>query len=161
MKKIIVLLFVLALLIPSSVLADKRPPKNPKNVALAIPAEMSFFGSYGQRGYGSISKIGYVDMAAMVYDTKDIGFYSIVGDSFVGTAPALTLITGSCDHYDDPPRRMYAQVYVDGTYYKELFVTSDYVVSFFMPVYGQTFAIRIYIDGDTTIGCNVLLERLK
>lgn len=165
MKKYYTLIFlelvmIFALITPVYVLADKQPPVKP-NLAVAPVDAPTFLGSFGQRGYSSISKKGYVDMTALTYDVRDVGFYAPTVDGFVGAEPALTLITGSCDRYNDPVRFMRALLYVDNKYYKELFATSDYVAPFSMPVFGQTFAIRIYINGDTTISCNVLLERVK
>jgi len=161
MKKLYILLLVAILFVaPSQVLADKQPPVKP-NLAVAPIDAPTFLGSFGQRGYPGFSKKGYVDMTALTYDVREVGFYAPTVDGFIGAEPALTLITGSCDRYNDPVRFMRALLYVDNKYYKELFATSDYVAPFSMPVFGQTFAIRIYINGDTTISCNVLLERVK
>lgn len=159
---LVVLWFALALT-PAAVLADKKPPRVPKVAAVIVAPELSYFGSLGQRGYPVVDGVSIVDMAAMQYDVADIGFYTLSGGAFVGAAPALTLITGTCDTYNDPIVSMRAELFVDGAYYKGLFITApnQNIVSFSLPVYGQTFAIRVYIGGSTTIGCNVLLEKVK
>jgi hypothetical protein len=131
----------------------------PATATAAPRQQWSYFGDTGLRWYPDMAD-GTMLMADMIFDQSYPGYYTIEGGKFVGVAPSVTLITGSCyiNHGADP---MSAFVMVDDAHYLPLFKTIEgqQQLTFSLPVYGKAFEITVNNRFD--IGCNLLLERLK
>lgn len=154
MRKFVVLTLVVLLAL-APVASAQAKPKNPPVMASVLSPSLSWFGTYGYTGYGTL-RSGYVYAAEMNYPLQAIGYYTISGQAFVGQASSVTHISGSCFTGSDVLQRFSAIIYIDGVYALPLFDTHDPVAPFDVTVQGQSFTIKI--NTVSPLGCNFLFE---
>lgn len=146
----IFMLYVIGVLVLSNVMTVQAGKGNPH---AAPTATISAFGNTGMRVPNETPYLSEMQWQT----TNVIGYYVPQGNAFVGDAPALTEIRGSCQKSEGTVP-MTATVAVDGQTPYKLIGTYDNAAAFFAVQYGQSFVIRL--DTIAPAGCMLVLEKI-
>jgi hypothetical protein len=119
-------------------------------------SKFTYLGSYGDRSRPSQAN-GVIYVADMLFDEKQIGYFTIDGLGFVAPVQTLTHVSGSCGWGYDPGYSVYAEIRIDDKYARPLFNTNgEMAAAFDITFIGTRFVIKINLH--IPIGCNVLIE---
>jgi hypothetical protein len=143
MKKVFVILFLLALMV--------QPAR------AQVTQTWSAYYSTGYKGYETLLQ-GYVHAAVMTYAEQQEGLYTRVGNAFVTPYPVWTHISGTCSQY--PVMASFSAILnVDNENAHWLFSNNTGTGTIDFVAKGEFFAVKVFTTSPVT--CSLLFEALE